>query len=197
MIHAGHDPAASEGLPNPPVSRASTILFSSLAELREAERDPRGRNFYGRFGTGVQRALGGLISELEGAAGTVLCSSGLQAITVSLLALLRAGDRVLIADCVYGPTRRFCESQMPRWGIEPAFLDPAAGADHPWLLDERTRLVLLESLGSLVYELQDLPAIAAAARRIGARVAIDSTWATPLRCQPLALGADLVIHSAS
>lgn len=197
VVHHGRDPRRQEGLVNTPVYRGSTVLFPTVAALEQATRNPNDGVFYGRFGTPTHFALQDAISRLEGAAGTVVAASGLQAITVAALALLRAGDHVLAADCVYDPTRRFCEGVLKRFGVETSYVRPDAGGDIAAEFRPNTRLVILESPGSLTFEFQDIPAVAQAARERGAWVMVDNTWATPLLCNPLALGADVVVHAAT
>ena len=110
----------------------------------------------------------------------MVTASGLSAITMALCAFASAGDHVLVTDSVYGPTRRFCHEVLSRWGVETTFYDPAAGGNIAGLFRENTRLVFLEAPGSLTFEMQDVPAIARAARAAGILTAMDNTWATPL-----------------
>ena len=194
-VQAGRDPSAQFGLVNTPIYRGSTVLFESLDALEQATAAPYKGVFYGRFGTPTQRALEDALSELEGAHGSVLASSGLEAISLAICAVTSAGSHLLVADSVYGPTRWFCEKQLARFGVDLEFYDPLLGAGIRSLLRPNTAAIFLESPGSLSFEVQDLPAIAAVARPAGVKLLIDSTWATPLHCQPLALGADMVIHA--
>src|SRR5262249_18665935 len=108
-----------------------------------------------------------------------------------------AGDQILMADCVYVPTRHFADVVLKRLGVETVYFDPTIGAGIANLFGPRTRAVYLESPGSLTFEMQDIPAIAAVAHARGAIVIADNTWATPLYCRPLALGADLSLHAAT
>ncbi|HYW91659.1 MAG TPA: cystathionine beta-lyase [Gammaproteobacteria bacterium] len=197
LVEAGREPAAHHGTVNPPVYHASTVLFPTLQALREAGRHPFEGVFYGRHGTPTTFAFQQAMAELEGAHGAVAVSSGLAAIALCLCAFVQAGDHLLVSDNVYGPTRRFCDGTLAGFGVETTYFDPAAGADVERLFRENTRLVFMESPGSLTFEVQDVPAIAAAARHRGVLSAIDNTWATPLYCNAIGHGVDLSIHAAT
>ncbi|HYW02856.1 MAG TPA: cystathionine beta-lyase [Gammaproteobacteria bacterium] len=197
LVEAGRDPAAHHGTVNPPVYHASTVLFPTLGALREAGRHPFEGVFYGRHGTPTTFAFERAMAELEGAHGAVAVSSGLAAIALCLCAFVQRGDHLLVSDNVYGPTRRFCDGTLAGFGVETTYFDPAAGAGIAGLFRENTRLVFMESPGSLTFEVQDVPAIAAAARRRGVLSAIDNTWATPLYFNAIAHGVDLSIHAAT
>lgn len=197
IVQAGRGKALTGRYVNPPVHRASTILFDSYAELREGVANLFDTLFYGRLGTPTQWSLGEAMTELEGGAGAWLYPSGMGAITSSLLSLLKTGDHLLMVDSVYEPARKFCRGLLQRMGIETTFYDPALGSDIEGLFRENTRVVFVESPGSLTMEIQDLPAIAAVAHAKGAYVIADNTWATPLFFNPLAYGADISVHAAT
>jgi cystathionine beta-lyase len=178
---------------NPPVERASTILFDSVAELR-ANKPGLGIYRYGLQGTATHWALAEALTELEpGAAGTALYSSGLAAITAPLMAVLSAGDELLVTDSVYGPTRIFCDTILKRFGVSTRYFDPLAGEAISDSIGESTRAILLESPGSLTMEVQDVPAISAVARERGIVTLLDNTWATPLLFPALSAGIDISI----
>ncbi|HET9638713.1 MAG TPA: cystathionine beta-lyase [Allosphingosinicella sp.] len=180
-------------LVNPPVHRASTILFDSVAEMRAAAPE-FGKHYYGLHGTPTHWALAEALTGLEpGAAGTMLYSTGLAAVTAALLTVLSAGDELLMTDSVYGPTRRFCDGFLRRYGVTTHYYDPLAGAGIADLIGERTRAIFLESPGSLTMEVQDVPAICAAAKARGVATLLDNTWATPLFFRAIAAGVDLAI----
>ncbi len=200
IVHAGRHPEDQHGAVNPPVYHASTILSPNMADWHEKARlraqDVIG-TFYGRQGTPTTHALEEAIAELEGGYRTLVYPSGLAACTGALMAFLRAGDHVLLADCVYSPTRHFADSFLTRFGVEVEYFDPAIGAGIDALLRPRTRVVFLESPGSHTFEVQDVPAIAAVAHRHDAIVIIDNTWATPLYFKAIAHGADVSVHAAT
>ena len=192
---AGRDPERQHGVVNPPVYHASTILFPSVAAMEAAR--PRDGTYYGRYGTPTTAALEQAIAQLEGGDRAIVVGSGKTAISSMLLALLRTGDHLLIADTVYAPTRNFCTGTLARFGIETTFYDPGIGAGIAELIRPETRLVFTESPGSLTFEMQDTPAIAAAAHARGCLVAMDNTWASPLFCKPFRLGVDISVQAVT
>jgi cystathionine beta-lyase len=150
---------------------------------------------YGIHGTPTTVALAEALAELSGGARTVVVSSGLSAVTQALTAFLRQGDHLLVADTVYGPTRVFCASVLTRFGVEVTFYDPRIGAGIAALMRPSTRVLYLESPGSQTFEVQDVPALSAAARAHGARVILDNTWATPLHFRAFEHGVDVEIQA--
>jgi cystathionine beta-lyase len=182
---------------NPPVYHASTILFDRIEAFETRHGGPERRTSYGRSGTPTFFALETAVAELEGGAGTVITSSGLAAVTSALLAFVEAGDHVLITDACYEPTRRFCERVLTRLGVEAEFYDPMIGGDIAGLLRPNSRLVYMESPGSLTFETQDVSAIVEAAKAAGAMVMMDNTWATPLYFKPLDFGVDISIQAGT
>jgi len=195
LVTGGRDPASNHGFVNPPVYHASTVLYPTAEDYLTH----RGRYQYGRRGTPTSEALSGALAELEGpeCAGVALLPSGLAAASVALLSVLQAGDHVLVTDSVYLPTRNFCNSVLKRYGITTTYYDPLIGADIAALMQPNTRAVYVESPGSLSFEVQDVPAIAAAAHARGAVVLMDNTWASPLYFPALAKGVDLAIQSGT
>ncbi|HSD69196.1 MAG TPA: cystathionine beta-lyase [Woeseiaceae bacterium] len=198
-MHAGSSPTEQKGAVNPPIYRASTVLFATLAALEESVhlRNEPGHFHYGRFGTPTSHALEEALASLEGGDHGLALPSGVAAIATTLLAHCGSGDHLLMVDSVYGPIRGMCNTLLRRLGIETEFYNPRIGAGIARLIRPSTKLVYLESPGSLTLEIQDLPAIAAAAHAGGALVAFDNTWGTPLFHNPLALGADIVIQAAT
>ncbi len=178
---------------NPPVVHASTVLFDSVAEMTSASSP----YVYGRRGTPTLAALETALAELDGAAGVVLCPSGLNAVATAVLAFVGAGDEVLFPDSVYGPARRLADVVLAKYGVTVAYYDPTSVAQLASLATRATRVIYVESPGSHTMEMQDIPAIAAVARKVGAVVIADNTWATPLFCRPLALGADVALLAAT
>jgi cystathionine beta-lyase len=193
--HAGRAPERFDGAVNVPVIRASTVLFPDVDAHAGADRF-KGVS-YGRHGTTTRFALEEALAQVEGAARVSAVSSGVAAIAVSLLAFTRPGDHILVADNVYGPTRHFCEVRLRRNGVETEYYDPGLGAGISTRFRDNTRLVFCESPGSLTFEMQDVPAIGAAARARGIPVLADNTWATPYFFRPFDKGVDVSIHSAT
>ncbi|MGE5714027.1 MAG: trans-sulfuration enzyme family protein, partial [Betaproteobacteria bacterium] len=205
LVTAGRDPGASFDFVNPPLVRGSTVLHESVAEMkaRIASRNA-GADLpvtYGIYGTPTHHAFYEALNALEGGHASWALPSGLTACTVPILAFVQQGDHVLVPDSVYWPTRRFCRDTLTRYGVETTFYDPRIGergrAAVEALFRPTTRVMFLESPGSLTFEMQDVPLLAEIARARGAVSMIDNTWATPLYCQPLALGVDVSIHAAT
>ncbi len=193
LAHSGHDPLSFHGFVNPPVVRASTVLFPDAATLQSEGQ----RYTYATHGTPTTDALCAAISALEGAAGTVLTSSGLSAVVLPLLTFLSAGDHLLITDSVYGPTRRFVNEVLPRYGISVDYFAPRIGAGIARMIRPNTKVIFLETPGSNSFELHDVPQIVSLAKAQGVITMIDNSWATPLYFRPLDFGVDLSIHAAT
>lgn len=187
-------PDMTAGIVNPPVWHASTVLFDDLAALEAARALPDQGLFYGRRGTPTQWALEEALTALEpGAAGTKLYPSGVAAIAAALLTVVRAGDHVLMVDTAYEPSRAFANIFLKPLGIATTFYPPTA--DVAACLQPNTRAILIESPGSLSFEVQDVPAIVAVARAHNIATVMDNTWATPLLFSPLAHGVDFSVQA--
>ncbi|SFV33061.1 cystathionine beta-lyase [Devosia crocina] len=193
LTHEGRDPDSQFGFVNTPVYRGSTVLFKKLADL-EAQSQ---RFLYGRAGNPTTEGVEEVVTLLEGAYKTKLVPSGLAAITIAMLACLKAGDDILISDSAYEPGRKFADGYLSQMGISARYYDPRIGAGIADLMLPNTRAVLAESPGSLTFEVQDIPALAQAAHAHGARLIVDNSWASPLYHKPLALGADIVVHAGT
>jgi cysteine-S-conjugate beta-lyase len=197
LVHSGRDPESNFGIVNPPVYRASTILYPTTEDFEHRQERKYTGFYYGIQGTPTTFALAEALAELSGGYGSLVTSSGLSAITQALLAFLRQGDHVLVADTVYGPTRTFCTAVLARFGVDVSFYEPYAGAAIGTLMRPNTRLVYAESPGSQTFEVQDVPAIARAAHGRGALVMFDNTWATPLNFRAFDHGVDVEIQAAT
>ena len=195
--HAGRRPEDHQGIVNPPVYHASTVLFPTLAELEKAEHERFDRVYYGRYGTPTHFAFEEAVATLEGGTHAVALPSGMAAIAVVFYALLKAGDHVLITDNAYAPASRLCEGPLKRLGIETTWYDPMVGGEIRNLLRPETKLILVEAPGSLTFEVQDVPAIAAAAHAAGALVVMDNTWSAGFYFPPFERGVDLSIQAAT
>ncbi|MEI9412905.1 cystathionine beta-lyase [Mesorhizobium salmacidum] len=197
LVHAGRHPAEFGGVVNTPVVRASTVLYPDIGAYERSRASKFGALRYGRYGTQTSFALAEAMAQIEGADGAVLYPSGLAAIAGVLKALLSPGDHLLVTDAVYGPARNFCETELRRNGIDVTFFAPGIGASIGDLVRPQTRVVYCESPGSLTFEVQDIPAIAAACRSPDIAIVVDNTWATPFFHRPLDLGAHVAIHAAT
>jgi cysteine-S-conjugate beta-lyase len=200
IVRSGRHPEQFRGAVNTPVFHASTILSESVEEFRRKRRDRvegLAGTYYGRFGTPTIETLQDAIATLEGGYRCLVYPSGLAACAGALLAFLSAGDHVLMSDTVYEPTRKLAKGTLKRFGVETTHFDPLIGGSIESLMRPSTRVVFLESPGSLTFEVQDVPAIAEVARRRGVTVIMDNTWGTPLYFKPFAHGVDVSVQAAT
>jgi cysteine-S-conjugate beta-lyase len=197
LAHAGRAPEKNFGIVNPPVYHASTVLHPTVAALEQAQRNRYNQVTYGRHGTPTTFAFEEAVAAIEGGHRAVAFCSGAACCFAAILAFVKAGDHVLVTDSVYGPVRAFCTGLLERFGVATTFYDPRIGGAIAGLIRDNTRIVYLESPGSLTFEVQDVPAIVAAAKEKGVHTIIDNTWAAPLFFKPLALGVDVSVISAT
>ena len=196
LVAAGRREEWTGAVVNPPVWRASTHLYASMAALRAGKPNTDGHFYYGRRGAPTQWALADALTQLEpGAAGTMLYPSGVAAIAGALLAVLRPGDVLLMTDNAYEPSRAMARGLLADFGVECRWFDSTSTAAFEAAICERTRAVLLESPGSLTMEVQDVPAMAAIARARGVISVLDNTWASPLGFRALEHGVDISVMS--
>jgi cystathionine beta-lyase len=200
LAQAGRRVEKQPGTVNLPVARASTVVFESMAAMEEAQRrfdadEPVPT--YGIANMPLRVAFEEMMVAIEGGHRAATFPTGLAAVAGAILACVRAGDHILVADSAYGPTRRFCQATLPGMGVEATFYDPLVGEGIAALMRPNTRAVYTESPGSLTFEVQDLPAIAAAAHARGAAVIHDNTWATGIFFPAFERGADLVVQAAT
>ncbi len=194
MVLAGRNPEEQFGFVNTPIYRGSTVLKPTVQELNARHG---ARFVYGTHGTPTTEALEEAWTELSGAAGTVLVPSGLAAVTIAFMSCLKSGDHFLVPDSVYRPARQFCDGVLKRMGVETTYYDPLIGAGIDKLMKPNTAAVHTEAPGSQTFEMQDIPAIAAAAHARGAVVLMDNTWATPLLFPPHERGVDIAIEAGT
>ena len=200
VAHLGRHPERFAGTVNTPVFRASTILSSSMAEWEQKKKDraqEKAGTYYGLNGTPTKHLLEEALAEIEGGYKCQIYPSGLAACVIPILAYVKAGDHILVPDSVYGPTRKFCDSQLKRFNVETTYYDPLIGAGIGALMRSNTRVVFVESPGSLTFEVQDVPAIADVAHKGGATVLMDNTWGTPLYFRPFDHGVDVSIQATT
>ncbi len=194
LVYAGRDPSEQFGFVNTPIYRGSTVLAPTL----EAYKARSGRFIYGTHGSPTTEALEHAWSEISGAAGTVLVPSGLAAIAVALLAVVKAGDHILVVDSAYWPNRRFCNSILKNMNVETTYYDPLlSGKEVGALMRPNTTVVFTEAPGSHGFEMQDIPAIATEAHKRNVCVMMDNTWATPLFFPPHERGVDIAIEAGT
>lgn len=207
LIRSGRHPFAHSGMVNTPVYRSSTILFPSQEAYHDAENGIvyyETDNFtsspdysYGTSGTPTSFALRQALADLDGVKYALVHPSGLAAITITLMALLQAGDHILVTDSVYGPTRRFCKQELKRFGVETTYYDPMIGKDIESLIKPNTKLIVTEAPGSLTFEVQDIPAITKVAKAHEIITLMDNSWATPFFFNPFKHGIDISIQAGT
>jgi cystathionine beta-lyase len=193
----GRDATAHNGVVNVPVYHASTILFPNVAALKKAGKREFGQVFYGRHGTPTTFALQDTVAKIEGGWRSFAFSSGKAAILAALFAFLKSGDHVLMVDTAYGPSRELAKGLLHRFGVTHTFYDPLIADGIEELMQPETRVVFTEAPGSITFEMQDIPAIAKVAHAAGAHVIMDNTWASPLFCNPFALGVDVSVQAGT
>jgi cystathionine beta-lyase len=197
LVHTGSNPKAHKGVVNPPVYRASTVIFPSVQAMKDAEKIKYDTTYYGVHGTPTSFAFEDAMADLEGGYRAISVSSGLAAITTALISYLSAGDHLLMVDSVYGPTRNFCNTTLKRFGIETTYYDPLIGANIAELIKPETKVIFTESPGSYTFEIQDIPAIAEVAHQNNIKVMIDNTWSAGYFFKPFDHGADISIQATT
>ncbi len=198
IVSLGRDKKWTKGVINPPVFRASTMLFDTMEEMRFATKNrANGEMFYGRRGGPTHFAFQAAIAELEGGVGTALYPSGAAAISGALMSFLQAGDHLLMVDNAYEPTRALCDGLLAGFGIETTYYDPLIGAGIASLIRPNTKVLFLESPGSITMEIQDVPTLSAIAHQNDMIVMLDNTWASPINSRPFEMGVDISIQAAT
>lgn len=192
LTHAGRDAGRSEGAINPPIHRATTVLLDDVDALYG-----KPVKTYAIDGMAVQEGLCDALVAIEGGAGAVLAPTGLTACTLAILSVARADSEILITESVYKPTRQFAERMLARYGVTVRFYDPRIGAGVAGLITDRTCALFMESPGSLTFEIQDAPAMIAAARARGVPTIMDNTWSAGVYFKPFDHGADISVHALS
>ena len=200
IVHAGRNPKEQGWMVNPPIYQSSTIVFPTLKDLIYAERGYSNNDLvepyelkYGRYGTQTNFALEKAIAEIDGGYNSFVTSSGAAAINTALVAFLKQGDHMLLVDNVYSPTRSFADKFLKKLGIETTYYDPKIGEDIKKLIKKNTKVIFLESPGSLSFEIQDVPAICKVAKKMGVVTIVDNSWASGIYFKPLEHGVDVVV----
>jgi cystathionine beta-lyase len=192
LVAAGRD-YAEHGFVNPAVYHGSTVMFPTAQALRDRTQ----AYLYARRGTPTSRAVEEAIAMVEGGHNARMAPSGLAAITTALLTFLNTGDHLLMVDTVYSPARQLCDGLLRRMGIETTYYDPLTGPGIAGLIRPNTRVVYAESPGSQTMEIQDIPALAEAARKAGALLMVDNTWSAGHYFKAFEHGADISIQAAT
>ncbi|HBO39480.1 MAG TPA: cystathionine beta-lyase [Pasteurellaceae bacterium] len=200
LIHAGRNKRVSQGGVNPVIQRASSLVFNSLTDKKQATVNrTNGALFYGRRGTLTHFALQELMCEIEGGAGCYLYPCGAAAVTNSILAFVQAGDHVLMSGAAYEPTQDFCTKVLKRMNVDTTFYDPMSGELIADLVRENTKILFLESPSSLTMEVPDIPAIVKAVRKVKPEIVImiDNTWAAGVLFKALEYDIDISIQAGT
>ncbi|WOA54132.1 cystathionine beta-lyase [Dickeya solani] len=200
LVAAGRSKRVTQGAVNPVIQRASSLVFDSVQDKKHATINrAKGALFYGRRGTLTHFAFQDAMTELEGGAGCALYPCGAAAIANAIVSFVSAGDHLLVTGSAYEPTQDFCNKVLSKMNISTTFFDPMIGGDIASLIQPNTRIVFLESPGSITMEVQDVPAIVAAVRRVNPDIVImiDNTWAAGVLFRPLDLGVDISIQAGT
>lgn len=200
IVHAGRNPKEQGWMVNPPIYQSSTIVFPTLKDLIYAERGYSHNDLvepyelkYGRYGTQTNFALEKAIADLENGYNSFVTSSGAAAVNTALVAFLKQGDHLLLVDSVYSPTRGFADKFLKKLGVETTYYDPLIGEDIKKLIKKNTRVIFMESPGSLSYEVQDVAAICKVAKKHGIVTILDNSWASGIYYKPLDHGVDVSV----
>ncbi|PHM37017.1 cystathionine beta-lyase [Xenorhabdus innexi] len=200
LVELGRKRKFTLGAVNPIIQRTSSVIFETVEDLKHAIKNrSNGELFYGRRGTLTHFAFQEAMAELENGAGCALYPSGTAAITNSILAFVETGDHVLITGTAYEPTQEFCNRVLKKMDISTDYFDPLIGEDIVTLIRPNTKVIFLESPGSLTMEVQDVPSIVQAARKVNPDIVImiDNTWAAGVLFRALDFGVDISIQSAT
>ncbi|MGC9421125.1 cystathionine beta-lyase [Vibrio sp.] len=198
LVTAGRNKKWTQGAVNPPVQRASTIIFDSVTEKRHATINRANKTlFYGRRGTTTHFAFQEALSNIEGGAGCALYPCGAAAISNTILAFVQSGDHLLMVDTCYEPTRDFCNTVLKRFGVETTYYDPMIGKEIHTLIQPNTKVLFTESPGSITMEVQDIPTLARIAHDHGIIVMMDNTWSAGVNFSALDYGVDISIQAAT
>lgn len=195
LVHGTYTPPAGFASLTTPIHHASTVTFANVAALRARSWRNEQSYSYGLNSTPTLYTLQARLAEIEGGQHCLLVPSGLAAIALVDLALLKAGDEVLIPDNVYGPNRELATTMLRDFGVTTQVYDPLIGAGIAALITARTRLIWIEGPGSISMEVPDIPAIVAAARARGVLTAIDNTWSAGLLFRPFEHGIDIAMQA--
>jgi cystathionine beta-lyase len=198
LVTAGRDKKWTNGVVNPPVQRASTVVFNTVAEKKQATINRANKTlFYGRRGTQTHFAFQDAMVAIEGGAGCALYPCGTAAISNAILAFVETGDHILMVDTCYEPTRDFCNTMLKKLGIDTTYYDPTIGSDIQALIQPNTKILFTESPGSITMEVQDIPTLSRIAHEHNVIVMLDNTWAAGVQFSPFEHGVDISIQAAT
>ncbi|BCA38169.1 cystathionine beta-lyase [Kluyvera ascorbata] len=200
LVNAGRSKKYTQGSVNSVIQRASSLVFDTVAAKKHATHNrANGELFYGRRGTLTHFSLQEAMCELEGGAGCALFPCGAAAVANTILAFVEQGDNVLMTNTAYEPSQDFCTKILGKLGVTTSWFDPMIGEGIAALIKPNTKIVFLESPGSITMEVHDIPAIVAAVRRVSpeAIIMIDNTWAAGILFKALDFGIDISIQAGT
>jgi cystathionine beta-lyase len=198
VVEAGRSSKWTNGVVNPSVQRASTVVFDSVKDMKAAAVNKTNQTlFYGRRGTTTSFAFSDAMVEIEGGAGCALYPSGTAAITNAIISFVKAGDHILMVDSAYEPTRDFCDKILLKMGVTTTYYDPLIGKGIEALIQDNTSIIFLESPGSITMEVQDVPGIAEVAHKHNCIVMLDNTWGAGINFRPFDYGVDVSVQAAT
>ncbi len=198
FVTAGRKKQWTNGVVNPSVQRASTVVFDSVAQKQQAMKNRANKTlFYGRRGTQTHFALQDAMVDIEGGAGCALYPCGTAAISNAILSFVETGDHILMVDTCYEPTRDFCNTILKKLGIETTYYPPLIGKEIESLIKPNTKLLFTESPGSITMEVQDIPTLANIAHQHDLIVMLDNTWGAGVNFSPFSHGVDISIQAAT
>ena len=196
-VHAGEAPCEHRGALSTPIYRAAVYAFPSAGEGADIHQGTRPGYFYGRIGNPTQAAAESAVAALEGGEASLLTASGMSALSVTLLSLLRAGDHIIATHSIYATTRLLLDDLLAGLGVETTYVEPEDSDGFAKAIRPHTRVMLLETPTNPTLRLVDLAAVCGCGRSAGVVTVVDNTFATPYSQHPLAMGADVVVHSAT
>ncbi|MDV7102965.1 cystathionine beta-lyase [Vibrio sp. TH_r3] len=198
LVTAGRNKKWTNGVVNPPVQRASTVVFNTVAEKNQATKERNNKTlFYGRRGTNTHFAFQEAMNQIEGGAGCALYPCGTAAIANAILSFVQTGDHILMVDTCYEPTREFCDVIMKKMGIETTYYDPMIGSGIKQLIQDNTKVLFLESPGSITMEVQDVPTLTEIAKQSDIITILDNTWAAGVNFSPFDFGIDISVQAGT
>ncbi len=198
LVTAGRDKKWTNGVVNPPVQRASTVVFETVAQKNQATKDRANKTlFYGRRGTNTHFAFQDAMNQIEGGVGCALYPCGTAAISNAILCFVETGDHILMVDTCYEPTRNFCDVILKKMGVETTYYDPMIGEDIHELIRANTKILFLESPGSVTMEVQDVPTLTKIAKEADMITILDNTWGAGVNFSPFDFGVDISVQAAT
>ncbi len=198
LVTAGRDKKWTNGVVNPPVQRASTVVFETVAQKNQATKDRANKTlFYGRRGTNTHFAFQDAMNQIEGGVGCALYPCGTAAISNAILCFVETGDHILMVDTCYEPTRNFCDVILKKIGVETTYYDPMIGEGIRELIRANTKILFLESPGSVTMEVQDVPTLTKIAKEADMITILDNTWGAGVNFSPFDFGVDISVQAAT